>query len=95
MATAVREGSLGGRRGREKRGGGGEKGGEQGQQIEDIFIASVGDEEDDGGRAETLGEKRNALRGFDALKKHGVGDVVGDGGVWERRRRKGGNPELN
>lgn len=75
-------------RGKEKRGRGGNAVGEKREEIEDIFIASVADEEDDRGRAEALDEERNALRAAEALEQHGIGNVVGDGRVW---REKGKN----
>ena len=97
MAVVARAGSLGVRGNAEtwKRGRGGDSVGEEGEEVDDVFIARVADVEDDGGRAEALDEKRNALRAAEALEQHGVGDVVGDGGVWERRRGGRGNRTLD
>ena len=89
MAVAAKAGSLGVRGNVEmgKRGRRGDAVGEEGEEVDDVFIARIADEEDDGGRAEALDEKRNALRGAEALEQHGIGNVVGDGRVWERRRK--------
>ena len=78
-----------------KRGRGGDTVGEEGEEVDDVFIAGVADEEDDGGGAEALDEKRNALGAAEALEQHGIGDVVGDGRVWERRWEGRGNRRLN
>lgn len=97
MAVAARAGSLRVRRNVEtwKRGRGGDAVGEEGEEVDDVFIARVADEEDDGGGAEALDEKRNALGAAEALEQHGIGDVVGDGRVWERRWEGRGNRRLN
>ena len=93
-AAADREGSLRGRAGRGLRGGRGNAVAEQGHQLQHILIARIADEEDDRRRAEALNEERNALRAANSLHQHWIGDVVGDGRIWEEPPERSSLPNA-